>query len=69
MTQDGRRIIEVNEIVRYLIAPARVLMSHEVYVKDCKVDPPPWSRWVGWMEKDQATEAQPPNKTGLKVSA
>jgi putative transposase len=50
-------------------APARVLMPHEVYVKDCKVNPPPWSRWVGWLEKDQETEAQPPNRTGLRVSA
>ena len=51
------------------MAPARVLMPHEVYVKDCKVNPPPWSRWVGWLEKDQETEAQPPNRIGLKVSA
>lgn len=49
--------------------PARVLMPHEVYVKDCKVNPPPWSRWVGRLGKDQKTEARPPNRTGLKVSA
>lgn len=50
-------------------APARVLMPHEVYVKNYQVTPPPWSRWVGWLEKDQETEAQPPNRTGLRVSA
>lgn len=50
-------------------SPARVLTPHEVYVDGHKVNPPQWSRWVGWLEKDQENSAQPPNKTGLKVSA
>jgi putative transposase len=50
-------------------APARVLMPHEVYVKGYKVNPPQWSRWVGWLEKDQENAAQPPNRTALRVSA
>lgn len=50
-------------------APARVLTPHEVYVKDCKVNPPQWSRWVGWLEKDQKTEAQPSNRNAARVSA
>ena len=34
-------------------APARVLTPHEVYVQRNAVNPPAWSRWVGWLEKDQ----------------
>jgi len=46
-----------------------VLTPHEVYVDGHKVNPPQWSRWVGWLEEDQENSAQPPNKTGLKVPA
>ena len=50
-------------------APARVLTPYAVYVKGHKVNPPQWSRWVGWLEKDQKLEAQPSNRTVEKVSA
>jgi putative transposase len=50
-------------------APARILTPHEVYVQGCKVNPPSWSRWVGWLEKDQMQEAPPSHKTAEKVSA
>jgi transposase InsO family protein len=50
-------------------APARVLTPHEVYVQGCKVNPPKWSRWVGWLEKDQESEALPPHKTVEEISA
>ena len=50
-------------------APARVLTPHEVYVNGYQVNPPKWSRWVGWLEKDQENAAQPPNTTALRVSA
>lgn len=50
-------------------APARVLTPHEVYVRGCKVNPPSWSRWVGWVQKDQILEALPPNKTAERISA
>ncbi len=50
-------------------APARVLTPYEVYVKGFQVNPPSWSRWVGWLEQDQKNSVQPPNRTDLKVSA
>jgi transposase InsO family protein len=50
-------------------APARILTPHEVYVQGCKVNPPKWSRWVGWLERDQIPEALPPHKTVEKISA
>jgi len=50
-------------------APAAVLTPYEVYVQAHKVNPPPWSRWVGWLDKDQNIEAQPSHKTVLRVSA
>ena len=50
-------------------APARILTPHEVYVPRHVVNPPSWSRWVGWLEKDQEPEAQPPSKTLEKISA
>ena len=50
-------------------APARVLTPHEVYVNGYEVNPPKWSRWVGWLEKDQENTAQPPNKTAPRISA
>jgi len=50
-------------------APARVLTPHEVYVDGNEVNPPKWSRWVGWLEKDQENTAQPPNKTAPRISA
>ena len=50
-------------------APGQVLTPHEVYMKGNKVNPPPWSRWVGWLEKDQKTEAQPSNRNEVRVSA
>ena len=49
--------------------PARVLTPHEVYVQRHTVDPPSWSRWVGWLEKDREPEALPPSKTLEKISA
>ena len=49
--------------------PARVLPPHEVYVEGWKVNPPPWSRWVDWLEKDQTPEALPPHKTAERISA
>jgi transposase InsO family protein len=52
------------------VAPARILTPYEVYVKGYAVNPPSWSRWVGWLsEQDQAQAAQPPNRTASKVSA
>jgi transposase-like protein len=33
------------------------------------LDPPPWSRWVGWLEKDQTPETLPPHKTAERISA
>ncbi len=50
-------------------APARVLTPHEMYVNGYEVSPPKWSRWVGWLEKDQENSAQPSNRIDLKVSA
>ncbi len=50
-------------------APARVLTPHEVYVNGYEVSPPKWSRWVGWLEKDQENAAQPPNNTAPSLSA
>jgi hypothetical protein len=50
-------------------APARVLTPHEVYGQGYKVNPPSWSRWVGWLEKDREPEALPPSKTLEKISA
>ncbi len=50
-------------------APARILSPYEVYVKGYKVNPPKWSRWVGWLEKDQETAAEPSNRTPVPVSA
>jgi putative transposase len=50
-------------------APARVLTPFEVYVDGYEVNPPKWSRWVGWLEKDQENSAQPSNRIDLKVSA
>jgi transposase InsO family protein len=50
-------------------APARVLTPHEVYVNGHKVNPPTWSRWVGWLEKDQVLEVPPSHKTTERVSA
>jgi len=50
-------------------APAPVLTPHEVYVHGYKVNPPQWSRWVGWLEEDQANRAQPPNTTAPRISA
>ncbi len=51
-------------------APAGILTPCEVYVKGYAVNPPSWSRWVGWLNKqDQQQAAQPPNKTVSKVSA
>ena len=50
-------------------APARVLTPEEVYVENWKVNPPPWSRWVGWLEQDQESLAQPSHKTELCASA
>jgi putative transposase len=50
-------------------APARILTPHEVYVRGCRVNPPSWSRWVGWLEKDQESEARPPHKTAARISA
>lgn len=50
-------------------APARVLTPREVYVRSCKVNPPSWSRWVGWLEKDPILEALPSHKTTERISA
>ena len=51
-------------------APARILTHYEVYVKGYAVNPPSWSRWVGWLsEADQAQAAQPPNRPAPKTSA
>lgn len=50
-------------------APARILTPYEVYVKGVAVNPPSWSRWVGWLEQDQTQEALPPHKTAEKISA
>jgi putative transposase len=50
-------------------APARILTPHEVYVRGCKVNPPSWSRWVNWLEKDQGLEAPPSHKTAERISA
>ena len=50
-------------------APAGVLTPHEVYAKGYKVNPPQWSRWVGWLEEDQKNQAQPPNRTAPRISA
>lgn len=50
-------------------APARVLTPHEVYVAGCRVNPPKWSRWVGWLEKDQECPAQASNRIVEKISA
>jgi transposase InsO family protein len=50
-------------------APARVLTPHEVYVRGCKVNPPSWSRWVGWLEEDLKPETLPPHKTAERISA
>lgn len=50
-------------------APAPVLTPHEVYVNGHRVNPPKWSRWVGWLEKDQALEVQPSHKTAERISA
>jgi len=50
-------------------APAGILTPHEVYAKGHKVNPPSWSRWVGWLEKDQQLEALPPHKTAERISA
>ncbi len=50
-------------------APARILTPHEVYVRGLKVNPPSWSRWVGWLEKDQALEALPSHKNAERISA
>jgi transposase InsO family protein len=51
-------------------APARILTPCEVYVKGYAVNPPSWSRWVGWLdEQDQEQAAQPPNRTASKISA
>jgi putative transposase len=49
--------------------PAHILSPYEVYVKGYKVNPPPWSRWVGWLEKDQDNPAQPSNRNPVRVSA
>ena len=50
-------------------APARLLTPHEVYVNGYQVNPSKWSRWVGWLEKDQENSAQPQDRIGLRVSA
>ncbi len=50
-------------------APARVLTPHEVYVQGCTVNPPPWSRWVGWLEMDQNWKALPSHNTAERISA
>ena len=50
-------------------APARILTPFEVYVKGYKVNPPSWSRWVGWMEKDQIESTRPSHRTAEKISA
>jgi putative transposase len=50
-------------------APARVLTPHEVYVQGYRVNPPKWSRWVGWLQKDQETAVQPSNRMLQNVSA
>lgn len=59
---------------------ARVLTPWEVYVKGQKVNPPSWSRWVGWLERpepsqpaggqdQESTQAeQAPSKTAVLVS-
>ena len=52
-----------------MIAPARVLTPYEVYVKGYKVNPPSWSRWVGWLEKDQGLPAEASNRNEVRVSA
>lgn len=49
--------------------PARVLTPHEVYVQGYRVNPPKWSRWVGWLQKDQETAVQPSHRMPVKVSA
>ena len=49
-------------------APARVLTPKEVYVDGHRVNPPPWSRWVGWLEEDQTNSVQPPNTIAEMVS-
>jgi hypothetical protein len=33
------------------------------------VNPPSWSRWVGWLATDQTHEALPPHKTAERISA
>jgi len=50
-------------------APAKVLTPHEVYSDNVKVDPPSWSRWVGWLQTDQDSTLEPPSKSPLPVSA
>lgn len=50
-------------------APAQIMTPCEVYVKGHAVNPPSWSRWVGWLEKDQTQEALPPLKTAERISA
>ncbi len=48
--------------------PAPILTPYKVYAEGYKVNPPSWSRWVGWLEKDQETPAQPPKqKRGPRV--
>jgi hypothetical protein len=51
-------------------APARILTPYEVYVKGYAVNPPSWSRRVGWLtEQDQEPAAQPPNRTASRIPA
>ena len=50
-------------------APVQVLTPYEVYVDGHTVNPPPWSRWVGWLEKDQEILAEVPSKTLQSASA
>ena len=57
--------------MNYVRLPPRSpnLSAHEVYVDGHTVNPPSWSRWVGWLEKDQETVAEVPSKTPQSVSA
>ncbi len=49
-------------------APASVLTPHKVYMNNVKADPPSWSRWVGWLQKDQDRTFEPPSKSPFPVS-
>lgn len=49
-------------------ASAAVLTPKEVYIDGHQVNPPPWSRWVGWLDEDQKSPVQPGNRLAELVS-